>query len=431
MQYLNGFRNHFESEARPGALPKGQNSPQKIEMGLYAEQLSGTAFTVPREKNLRSWLYKIRPSVVQGRFQEVGHATWISNEARGKFIKTPEALRFNPYPEANASAPVDFIDSIFTYAINGSPFSHTGCAIHLFAFNQSMVKRYSYNADAEMMLVLEKGEILVHTEMGVLELSPLFIGVIPRGVKYRIELKKGTTSVRGYLLENFGQAFQLPDLGPIGANGLAHARDFETPVAAFEDLSGEFELLARYQGSVWRAPLTHSPLDTVAWHGNYVPYRYDLRKFNTINTVSYDHPDPSIFTVLTSPSVSPGTANIDFVIFPPRWMVAEHTFRPPYFHRNVMNEFMGLILGQYDAKEKGFRPGGASLHNAFTGHGPDLEAHTKASTVELTPHKIDHTMAFMWESSLPFWPSEQALQKKDLLEQNYVDCWQSLPKLFK
>ncbi len=431
MHYQSGFKNHFESEARPGTLPKGQNSPQKIESGLYAEQLSGSAFTAPREKNLRSWLYKIRPSVVQGKFVEVGHPTWLSTESRGKFLKTPQALRFNPYPEAGKDASVDFIDSLFTYVINGSPFSHHGCAIHLFAFNQSMTNRYAYNADAEMMLVVEKGEIIVHTELGKMELAPLIIGVIPRGMKYRIEMKSGTNSVRGYLLENFGLPFQLPELGPIGSNGLANARDFETPVAAFEDLNGTFELLARYQGSLWRADLSHSPLDTVAWHGNYAPYRYDLRKYNTIGSISYDHPDPSIFTVLTSPSVHAGTANVDFAIFPPRWMVAEHTFRPPYYHRNVMNEFMGLILGQYDAKEEGFLPGGASIHNAFTGHGPDVDAFKKATEVKLTPNKIDHTMAFMWESNLPFWPSEQALQKKDLVDSNYVDCWQSLPKLFK
>lgn len=432
MRYLNGFRNHFETEARPGALPHGQNSPQKIEMGLYAEQINGTAFTAPREKNLKSWLYKIRPSVVQGHFQEIGHGTWFSDPNRGRFSKTPEALRFNPYPLANETIKIDFIDSIFTYAINGNACTQSGCAIHLFAFNQSMQKRYSYNADAEMMLVLQQGEIIVHTEMGKLELSPLFIGVIPRGIKYRIEIK-GTPSVRGYLLENFGLPFQLPELGPIGANGLAHARDFEIPVAAYEDFgsSDDYELIARYQGSLWRAPLTHSPLDTVAWHGNYTPYRYDLRKFNTINTVSYDHPDPSIFTVLTSPSAIAGTANIDFVIFPPRWMVAENTFRPPYYHRNVMNEFMGLIKGVYDAKEEGFKPGGASLHNAFTGHGPDSTVFEKASSAKLAPVKIEETMAFMWESNLAFWPSEQALHKKDLLEKSYTDCWQKLPAHFK
>ncbi len=429
MKYLHGFGNHFESEARNGILPVGRNSPQNVEGGLYAEQVSGTPFTAPRHRNLKTWLYKISPSVVQGRFTEVGHPTWISESSRGRFQKTPEALRFHPYPEN--SSPMDFLDSIFTYAINGDLYRNSGMAIHLFSFNQGMEARYLYNADAEMMLVLERGEIEIHTELGVMELSPLFIGVIPRGIKFRITMKPGSSPVRGYLAENFGSPFQLPELGPIGANGLANPRDFEVPCAGFESKAGDFELYARYQGSLWKAPLSHSPLDTVAWHGNYVPYRYDLRKFNTINTVSYDHPDPSIFTVLTSTSPVPGTANIDFVIFPPRWMVAENTFRPPYYHRNVMNEFMGLIEGAYDAKESGFKPAGASIHNAFTGHGPDAEGFKKAVGMKLDPVRYENTMAFMWESSFPFWPAEQAMKRPGLLDQNYADCWQSLPRTFR
>lgn len=434
MSYLSGFANHFESEARPGALPREQNSPQKPAFGLYAEQLSGSAFTVARHRNLRTWLYKIRPSVLQGPFTEVGHATWMSDPQLGSFVRTPQALRFRPFPEAQDPGArdadkKDFIDSIFTYAINGSAAAGHGCAVHLYACNQSMKNRYAYNADAEMMIVPESGELIVHTELGKLELSPMFIGVIPRGMKYRVELR--TRRARGYLCENFGQPFALPELGPIGANGLAHGRHFETPVAAFEETEGEFELLARYQGSLWRASIGHSPLDTVAWHGNYVPYRYDLRKYNTIGSISYDHPDPSIFTVLTSPSALSGTANIDFVIFPRRWMVAENTFRPPYYHRNVMNEFMGLIQGQYDAKEEGFSPGGASLHNCMTGHGPDAVGFEKGTSSALKPELYDNTMAFMWESGHAFWPSEQAMKKPGLLDAEYYRCWQKLPKLYK
>jgi len=429
LRYHHGFCNHFETEAKTGALPRGQNSPQSPAFGLYAEQLSGSPFTAPRHRNLKSWLYKIRPSVVQGAFEEVGHATWISDVTRGKVVKTPQALRFHPYPEANEKTEKkDFLESLFTYAINGSATQGSGSAIHLYSFNQSMKNRFLYNADAEMMLVPESGEIVVHTELGTMELSPLFIGVIPRGVKFKVELKSPTA--RGYLCENFGSPFQLPELGPIGANGLANPRDFEVTTARFEDLEGDFELFGRYQGSLWRAPITHSPLDVVAWHGNYAPYRYDLRKFNTINTVSFDHPDPSIFTVLTSLSAIPGTANLDFVIFPPRWMVAEHTFRPPYYHRNVMNEFMGLIQGQYDAKAEGFKPAGASIHNCFTGHGPDAEGFQKASEAELKPQKYADTMAFMWESCHAFWPTEQVL-RSPMNDTRYFECWQGLPKRFK
>jgi homogentisate 1,2-dioxygenase len=429
MNYLHGFGNHFESEARTGILPKSQNSPQRVEAGLYAEQLSGSPFTTPRHGNLKTWLYKISPSAAHGKFMEVGHPTWISDSTHGRFIKTPEALRFHPYPEA--LAPTDFLDSLFTYAINGDLFGNTGMAIHLFSCNQSMKDRYLYNADAEMMIITQLGELEIHTETGVIELAPHLIGVIPRGMKFKVLIKEGCTQARGYACENFGMPFKLPELGPIGANGLANPRDFEIPTACFENLSGNFELFARYQGSLWRTSISHSPLDTVAWHGNYVPYRYDLRKFNTINSVSFDHPDPSIFTVLTSPSAVPGTANIDFVIFPPRWMVAENTFRPPYYHRNIMNEFMGLIEGTYDAKETGFRPAGASIHNAFTGHGPDAEGFKKASEANLAPVRYEKTMAFMWESQYPFWPSEQVLKRPELFDQAYTDCWQGLPRGFK
>jgi homogentisate 1,2-dioxygenase len=424
MDYQQGFGNHFESEAVAGTLPRGQNSPQRVAHGLYAEQLSGAPFTAPRHRNLKTWLYKVRPSVVQGALTEIGHGTWMSDPGRGRFIRTPEALRFHPFPLPTGK--VDFLDSLFTYAMNGSPFSNTGSALHLYSCNQSMGKKHLYNADAEMMIVPENGTLLIHTELGRLEVGPRFIAVIPKGMKFRVDLPQATTSARGYVCENFGLPFQLPELGPIGANGLANPRDFEVPTAAFERDTGECELFARYQGSLWRSVTPSSPLDTVAWHGNYVPYRYDLRKFNTINTVSFDHPDPSIFTVMTSPSAVSGTANLDFVIFPPRWMVAENTFRPPYYHRNVMNEFMGLIEGRYDAKEEGFLPGGASLHNAFTGHGPDADAFRKASDAELKPVRYENTLAFMWESQYPFWPSEQALKKTGLLDTAYTQCWQDL-----
>ena len=433
INYQPGFGNHFETEARAGALPHGQNSPQKPAFGLYAEQLSGSPFTAPRHRNLKTWTYRIRPSVIQGKFEEVGHATWISETSRGKVVKTPQALRFHPFPEANDQDPKDFIDSLFTYALNGSVEHGSGCAVHLYACNQSMKDRFFYHADGEMMIVPESGELLIHTELGRMELSPHFIGVIPRGVKFQVELKSKKT--RGYVCENFGSPFQLPELGPIGANGLANSRDFEVVTAGFENRDAptgkHFELTTRYQGSLWRATIDHSPLDVVAWHGNYAPYRYDLRKFNTINSVSYDHPDPSIFTVLTSASAVPGTANIDFVIFPPRWMVAEHSFRPPYYHRNIMNELMGLITGQYDAKEEGFKPAGVSIHNAMTGHGPDADGFEKASAAELKPHRYENTMAFMWESCFAFWPTEQALKTPGLNDENYDQCWQSLKKHYK
>ncbi|HEX6160150.1 MAG TPA: homogentisate 1,2-dioxygenase domain-containing protein, partial [Thermoanaerobaculia bacterium] len=268
----------------------------------------------------------------------------------------------------------------------------------------------------------------LRTELGHVEVKPGEIAVIPRGTKFRVELQGD--DARGYLCENFGAPFRLPDLGPIGANGLANPRDFLSPVAAYEEVEGDFELIAKFGGTLWSARIDHSPLDVVAWHGNYAPYKYDLARFNAINTVSFDHPDPSIFTVLTSPSDTPGTANCDFVIFPPRWMVAENTFRPPYFHRNVMNEYMGLIYGEYDAKAEGFVPGGGSLHNCMSGHGPDAATFEAASNAKLEPRYLGETLAFMFETRYVIRPTRFALETP-LLQRDYWRCWQGIQKHFK
>ena len=424
--YQSGFCNDFASEALPGALPATQNSPQKAPYGLYAEQLSGTAFTAPRAHNRRSWLYRIRPGAMHHAFEKSLQPLLAS----GPFTQVdtpPDQLRWNPLPLPADDQPTDFIDGIVTFAGNGDAAAQAGIAIHLYVANRSMHDRFFYNADGELLIVPQQGRLLARTELGVLEVKPGEIVVIPRGMRFRIELPDG--SARGYICENYGAAFQLPELGPIGSNGLANARDFQTPVAAYEDREGEFQLLAKFGGKLWAARIDHSPLDVVAWHGNYVPYKYDLSLFNTINTVSYDHPDPSIFTVLTSPSDTAGTANVDFVIFPPRWMVAEHTFRPPWFHRNIMSEYMGLIDGAYDAKAEGFTPGGGSLHNCMSGHGPDAATFEKASNATLAPHRIDNTMAFMFESRYVIHPTPYALATPHL-QQDYLQCWHGLQKNF-
>lgn len=426
LRYQSGFCNDFASEALPGALPAAQNSPQKAPYGLYAEQLSGTAFTAPRAYNRRSWLYRIRPGAMHHAFEKSPRPLLAS----GPFNQVdtpPNQLRWNPLPLPADDQPTDFIDGIVTFAGNGDAAAQVGIAIHLYVANRSMHDRFFYDADGELLLVPQEGRLLVRTELGVLEVKPGEIVVIPRGMRFRIELPDG--SARGYICENYGAAFQLPELGPIGANGLANARDFQAPVAAYEDREGEFQLLAKFGGQLWAARIDHSPLDVVAWHGNYAPYKYDLNLFNTINTVSYDHPDPSIFTVLTSPSDTAGTANVDFVIFPPRWMVAEHTFRPPWFHRNIMSEYMGLIHGAYDAKADGFTPGGGSLHNCMSGHGPDAATFDKASNATLAPHRIDNTMAFMFESRYVIHPTPYALATPHL-QKDYLQCWHGLKKNF-
>jgi len=346
--YQTGFGNEFATEAVAGVLPTGQNSPQRVEHGLYAEQLSGSAFTAPRHRNRRSWLYRIRPAAQHSPFAELSHATFHNrfHEAPA----TPNQMRWDPLPMP--SHPTDFVEGLVTLGGNGSAEEQAGVGIHLYCANRSMQGRYFYNADGELLIVPQQGRLRIRTELGVVEVEPLEIAVVPRGIRFLVELPDG--EARGYVAENFGAPLHLPDLGPIGANGLAHPRDFLTPVAAYEDLDGDFALVAKFQGALWSASIDHSPLDVVGWHGNYAPYKYDLRRFNTIGSIAVDHPDPSIFTVLTSASDTPGTANMDFAIFPPRWLVAEHTFRPPYFHRNVASEFMGLIDGAYDAKQGGF-----------------------------------------------------------------------------
>lgn len=426
LSYQSGFGNYFATEALPNTLPQGQNNPQQSPRGLYAEQVSGTAFTVARKHNLHSWLYRIYPSVLHENFSlYTAAAQWVSASAT-LAPANPTQMRWDPLPYPTQA--VDFIDGLTTYACHGDLRVHTGAGALMYAINQSMTTRFFYNADGELLIVPQEGALHIRTELGLLDVAPGEIVVIPRGIKFQVQLHD--KQARGYVCENYGQAFQLPELGPIGANGLANARDFLSPVAFYEDIDAKFTLISKFQGNFWQANLSHSPFNVVAWHGNYAPYKYDLSLFNTMNTVSFDHPDPSIFTVLTSPTSHAGVANIDFVIFPPRWMVAEKTFRPPYYHRNIMSEFMGLIRGQYDAKESGFVPGGASLHNCMTAHGPDKQAFEQASNAELKPVYYKNTLAFMFESYY-IWQQTPFALDTPLLQDNYLNCWQTLAKHFK
>jgi len=423
-KYQSGFGNEFATEAVKGALPVGQNSPQRAPLGLYAEQFSGTSFTTPRLLNKRTWTYRIQPSVLHRPFRQIDNNLFVSKF--DEVVTTPNQLRWNPLPMPETET--DFIGGIVTMAGCGDVFAQAGIAVHIFACNKAMTERFFYNADAEMLIAAESGRLKILTELGVIETEAGEIAVLPRGLKFRVELPDGRA--RGYICENYGGHFRLPDLGPIGANGLANPRDFETPVAWFEDKDGDFELTAKFGGNLWTTEIKSSPLNVVAWHGNYAPYKYDLRRFNTIGSVSFDHPDPSIYTVLTSPSPEVGVANCDFVIFPDRWLVAENTFRPPWFHRNFMSEFMGLVFGQYDAKEEGFVAGGASLHNQMSAHGPDAEAFEKASNAELKPQKLSGTLAFMFESRYIIRPTKFAMETAEL-QHGYFEVWQTLPKNFK
>jgi homogentisate 1,2-dioxygenase len=427
---LTGFGNEFQSEAVAGALPVGRNSPQRAPLGLYAEVISGSAFTAPRAENRRTWMYRRQPSVVSGAYEPYAQPLWKSGAADGVAMP-PDPLRWAPVevPDAAATA-LDFVDGVRTVIVNGDPEAQTGMAAHLILANRSMQRAF-VNADGEMLLVPQQGSLSITTELGVLDVEPGEIALLPRGIAFRVAVSGPT---RLYAAENYGAPFRLPELGPIGSNGLANARDFIAPQAsfdvAFDSQAGPVEIVRKFGGQLWRTRSASTPFNVVGWHGNLVPMKYDTRRFNTIGTVSFDHPDPSIFTVLTSPSDTPGTANCDFVIFPPRWMVGEDTFRPPWYHRNVMSEFMGLVYGQYDAKPEGFRPGGMSLHNCMVPHGPDSEAFDKASTAALAPVKLDQTLAFMFESRWRFKPTAWAMQGSGALDAAYAGCWAGLKDRF-
>jgi homogentisate 1,2-dioxygenase len=424
LKYMSGFGNEFATEAVAGALPQGRNSPQRAPHGLYAEVISGTAFTAPRAVNRRTWMYRRQPSVVSGAYAPYEQAWWTSGAAGGVDMP-PDPLRWNPFPIADA--PLDWIDGVRTIVANGDVQAQSGLAALVYTANRSMQRRALVNADAEMLFVPQQGRLQITTELGRLEVSAGEVALVPRGLAMRIELPDGAS--RGYVCENYGAFFRLPELGPIGSSGLANARDFQTPVAAFEDDTGPLEVIRKFGGKLWRNTQHATPFNVVAWHGNLAPCKYDTAHFMVIGSISFDHADPSIFTVLTSPSDTPGTANCDFVIFPPRWMVTEDTFRPPWYHRNVMSEFMGLVKGQYDAKPEGFKPGGASLHNSMVPHGPDADAFEKASSAKLAPHKLDDTLAFMFESRWRFVPTAFALNG-GALDRDYARCWDGLRSNF-
>lgn len=424
-RYQSGFGNQFASEAVPGALPQGRNSPQRAPHGLYAELISGSAFTAPRHLNQRSWVYRRQPSVVSAAHEPYEQPFLKSGAAEGVALP-PDPLRWGPI--AVPAAPTDFVDGLRTVVVNGDPEAQTGMAAHLYLVNRSMDSRAFVNADGELLIVPQQGMLTITTELGVLEVAPGEIALLPRGLVFKVGVQG---PARGYVCENHGAAFRLPELGPIGSNGLANPRDFLAPVAAFEsEQSRPYEVIRKFGGRLWRSVQPRTPFDVVAWHGNLAPLKYDTAHFMTIGSISFDHPDPSIFTVLTSPSDTPGTANCDFVIFPPRWMVAEDTFRPPWYHRNLMSEFMGLVQGQYDAKPEGFRPGGMSLHDCMVPHGPDAEAFEKASSATLAPHKLDDTLAFMFESRWRFRPTAWAMAS-DALDRGYAACWAGLPDRFR
>ena len=422
--YMSGWANDFETEALPDALPQGMNSPQKVNYGLYGEQLSGTAFTQPGPE--RTWCYRIRPSVKHThRFEKTNLPYWKTAPHVLEDVTSLGQYRWNPVDSSEQG--LTWLTGMRTMTTAGDVNTQIGMANHIYLVTDSMIDSYFYSADSELLVIPQQGKLRFATELGVIDIEPQEIAVIPRGLVYRVEVLEGPA--RGFVCENYGQKFNLPDRGPIGANCLANPRDFKTPVAAFEDRETPSTVTIKWCGQFHETKIGHSPLDIVAWHGNYAPCKYDLKTYCPVGAILFDHPDPSIFTVLTAPSAQPGTANIDFVLFRERWLVAEDTFRPPWYHKNVMSELMGNIYGQYDAKPQGFVPGGTSLHNMMLPHGPDRNAFEKASNANLGPDKLDHTMSFMIETRFPQHLTAFAANEAPL-QDDYIDCWKDIDKKF-
>ena len=426
LKYMSGFGNDFETEALPDALPQGQNSPQKCNYGLYGEQLSGTAFTAPSNKNERTWCYRIRPSVKHSkRYKKIDLSYWKTAPSIIPEITSLGQYRWDPIPHSNTT--LNWLTGMRTMTTAGDVNTQVGMASHIYLVNKSMIDTCFYSADSELIIVPQEGILRFNTELGIIDIEPQEIAIIPRGLLYKVEIIEGPA--RGFVCENYGQKFDLPNRGPIGANCLANRRDFKTPTAAFEDNNQPTKVIVKWCGEFHETEINHSPLDVVAWHGNYAPCKYDLRNYCPIGADLFDHPDPSLYSVLTAPSGIEGTANIDFVLFRDRWLVTENTFRPPWYHKNIMSELMGNIFGQYDAKPTGFVAGGMSLHNMMLPHGPDKDAFEKASNAELRPVKLTNTMSFMFETRFPQHLTKFAAEEAPL-QDDYIDCWSDIEKKF-
>jgi len=429
IEYQSGFGNTFQTEALKDALPQDQNNPQKCNFGLFAEQLSGTAFTVPRHSNQRTWIYRIEPSAKHDPFELAPNLNPLLHNNFKQLVPNPNQLKWKPFDKPKESESIDFVQGLRTICGAGDPTTRHGLAIYIYACNKSMVDTAFQSSDGSFLIVPQEGKLDITTELGKLSVEPNEICVIPMGLRFKVDVGG---SCRGYICEVFDGHFQLPNLGPIGANGLASARDFLYPVAAYEDRNDiKFRIVNKYQGHLFVAQQDHSCFDVVAWWGNYAPFKYALKNFCVINSVSFDHLDPSIFTVLTCPSAKEGVAILDFVIFPPRWSVQEKTFRPPYYHRNCMSEFMGLIFGTYEAKEGALAPGGATLHSMMTPHGPDKDCFDKASNAELRPQRIaEGTQAFMFESSLSLALTKWSQDDSKKLDPDYSKGWKGIERRF-
>lgn len=423
LKYMTGFGNEFETEALPNALPVGQNSPQKPAYGLYSELFSATTFPAPRARNRRTYMFRIHPSVQAPKYSRIDNSLIATPPF--DTVPTPNNMRWDAFEIGGEDA--DFIDGLATICGVGGPIAQSGMAMHIYRVTRSMSDRVFTNNDGEMIVMPQQGALRFVTELGVLEAAPGAIVILPKGIRFRVELPEGPA--RGFVCENFSQAFHLPELGLIGSNGLANAADFYAPVAAYEDRNTPCELVQKYAGNLWATELPYSPLDVVAWRGNCAPMLYDAEKFVALGTATVDHPDPSIFCALTSGGDAVLGPNVDMLILPPRWLVAEHSFRPPGFHRNCVCEMVALIKGRHQGKTGGFGPGGFSIHNNFAPHGPDVNTVQMAREEELKPMKLEGTLAFLFETRFPLAVTPFAHEAKEN-QADVVAMWQGFPHLF-
>ncbi|KAF8579366.1 homogentisate 1,2-dioxygenase [Ramaria rubella] len=427
--YQTGFGNRFASDAIPGTLPLGQNNPQRCKYGLYAEQVTGTAFVAPRCENQNAWLYRIRPAVAHDGFTALARNPDLESNflpANPRISLSASQLSWQPI--GIPSVETDFIDGLKTVAGCGDSSLREGLAVHLYAANVSMGKKAFVNTDGDFLIVPSQGRLDIQTEFGKLMVRPGEIVVIQRGIRFKVSLPNGPS--HGYIQEVFGAHYELPELGPLGANGLANARDFEYPVASFDIDQTPWDIVYKVSGSLHLCKQRHTPFDVVAWHGNYVPYKYALEKLITVGSLTRDHIDPSIFCVLTARSKTAGTPLADFLAYGPRWDVAYNTFRPSYYHRNAASELLGLIYGAYPGRA-GFQPGGLNFTPPFSPHGPTSGPFKAASEAELKPQWISvGSLAFMFESSMTLALTEYAIKRANTMRPVDPKTWEGLKPLF-
>jgi homogentisate 1,2-dioxygenase len=424
-----GFGSVHESEALEGALPRDQNAPRRCPYDLVPELINGTPFTVRNVDNSKMWTYRIHASFSQTAFHPLPNARFATPLGDVE----PNRSRWAPHPIPAPSTPTDFVDGLVTLGGAGDVLSGPGFAIHVYAANADMLDRCFSNADGDLLVIPQEGALDVRTELGWLSVPIGSILFVPRGLKFAIGLPENVG--RGWVLEVFGTKLRLPERGLVGSNGLAEARHFRAPHASYEDREcpDGFQHVTKTGGRLFEATHTFSPFDVVAWYGNHAPFVYDLMHFAPVASVRFDHQDPSIFTVLTAPLDDHGRAVADFVFFPPRWEVIEHSFRPPFAHRNAASE-VNMVVRTPKPYSTGYEPGCTFLSPLLTAHGVGTK--TYDAILDLPhdhvdpPQRIpDESLWAMVESALPFRTTAWA-RDTELLDATFLSAFEGMKKRF-